>query len=442
MTSFQLESLESRTLLSISYSVTDLGTLGGGLTSALGVSAKGLVVGESRTAANLNHAFSWNGNIADLGTLGGLSSSAAGINSAGAIVGNSLNAGRLQRAFLDQAGTMRDLGTLGGTSALATAIDEGGAVVGSAAVANGAQHAFYWSGGKMRDLGTLGGTTSIATAMSSAGVVGQSDLAGGGFRGFLSLRGQVTQLSTLSRNTRANAINDRGQIAGFSFNRRSRQHAVVWQNGGLTDLGTLGGDASSALGINHWGQVVGQSNLTGTSTDHAFLWQGGTLVDLNGHISTAGWVLSSATAINDAGQIVGKGSHNGKTAAFLLTPVGDTIAPIASLSAPTLTLGGGMYYRFTVTYTDNSAVAFAKIDSSDITVTGPAGWSNWARLVSVAPTSNDSPLAAIYEVKGPGGRWDATDDGSYTISVNAGQVSDTTGNTMAAGVVGAFRVSI
>ena len=59
-----------------SYSVIDLGTLGGGYSRAGDINASGQVVGESNS-----HAFLWqSGIMTDLGTLGGSDSTANGIN--------------------------------------------------------------------------------------------------------------------------------------------------------------------------------------------------------------------------------------------------------------------------------------------------------------------------------------------------------------------------
>lgn len=69
----------------------------------------------------------------------------------------------------------------------------------------------------------------------------------------------------------------------------------------MKDLGTLGGDRSSAADINNSGQVVGWSYTSGSQQEHAFLYSNGSMKDLG----TLGRDASYATAINDSGQIVG-----------------------------------------------------------------------------------------------------------------------------------------
>lgn len=67
----------------------------------------------------------------------------------------------------------------------------------------------------------------------------------------------------------------------------------------LTHLGGLGGDSTRATAINDRGQVVGWSQ-TSSDVPHAFLWEGGVMKDLG-----TGGVHSTANAINDAGQVAG-----------------------------------------------------------------------------------------------------------------------------------------
>ena len=68
----------------------------------------------------------------------------------------------------------------------------------------------------------------------------------------------------------------------------------------LFNLGTLGGDFSSALAINDRGEIVGWGTHS-DGTMHAFRYEHGLLSELNARNSDQ-WI---ASAINDAGQIVG-----------------------------------------------------------------------------------------------------------------------------------------
>jgi probable HAF family extracellular repeat protein len=73
----------------------------------------------------------------------------------------------------------------------------------------------------------------------------------------------------------AHAINDRGQVVGWSYTVANKVHAFVWTSkNGIKDLGTLPGDAvqeSVAYNINNLGQVVGYS-IAEDGTRHAVIW--------------------------------------------------------------------------------------------------------------------------------------------------------------------------
>src|SRR5262249_51856110 len=88
-TRLAIESLESRQLLS-TYTIEDLGTLGGNESLSNAINAEGQVVGSAQLANGTSHAVLWNPGQAgkDLGTLGGSTSTALGINILGDVVGN------------------------------------------------------------------------------------------------------------------------------------------------------------------------------------------------------------------------------------------------------------------------------------------------------------------------------------------------------------------
>jgi probable HAF family extracellular repeat protein len=322
--------------LTRTYTVTDLGTLGGSESTALALSNHAEVVGSSSLLGDAaGRAFLWQkGKMINLGTIGTGDSFATAINNRHEVVGGFFLTDGSTHAFLWQRGKMTDLGTLGGPGSLATAINLFGQVVGYSETAeiddeSGEHivHAFLWEKGKMKDLGALlGGPTtySVATGINRDGqVVGVS--AG---HGFLWDNGVTTDLGALGGTfSEADAINNRGQIVGRSRLADSiEDHPFLWQIGTMQDLGFPPGAGPSksigAMGINTSTQVVGV--VTSDLGNQAFLWQNGVMSDLNELIpATSGWQLYTVEAINRLGQIAGtgfSGEFHSNPHALLLDP--------------------------------------------------------------------------------------------------------------------------
>jgi polygalacturonase len=125
----------------------------------------------------------------------------------------------------------------------------------------------------------------------------------------------------------------------------------------------------------------------------------------------------------------------------LFSPLADSTPPTASATAANITTAGGTTYDFTVTYSDNVAVNASTIDSSDVRVIGSNGFNQLASLVSVNPSGNGTPRTATYRITAPDGVWDETDNGTYTLALQANQVGDTSGNFVAADTLGTFLVN-
>ena len=123
----------------------------------------------------------------------------------------------------------------------------------------------------------------------------------------------VTDLGTLGGNTIARDINNSSQVAGQSQNTSGQLRAFFWENGQMTNLGTLGGPTSAGRGINGSGQVVGFSRISSTNNQmRAFLAEkgaGGTMSMTNLGTLT-GFSSSEAWHINDSGVAVGRSYNN------------------------------------------------------------------------------------------------------------------------------------
>ena len=121
---------------------------------------------------------------------------------------------------------------------------------------------------------------------------------------------------------------------------------------------------------------------------------------------------------------------------------GDTTPPVASLSAPNVTITDSSY-RFNVTYSDpGDAICTSTLGSKDILVTGLNGFSQPANFVDVDDPTDGSPRTATYKITPPGGAWTPAANGTYTISMQANQVLDHHGNFVVGGSIGTFEVGI
>ncbi|HET6246247.1 MAG TPA: DNRLRE domain-containing protein [Tepidisphaeraceae bacterium] len=118
--------------------------------------------------------------------------------------------------------------------------------------------------------------------------------------------------------------------------------------------------------------------------------------------------------------------------------IADTQPPAAAISAPAVVSAGGGTEIVTVHYTDNIGINLSSIGLGNLSVSGPGGP---LTVTSDSVSGSGQSVTVAYTVQAPGSGWDASDDGTYNVAINANQVRDTSGN-VAPVTLGSFAVNI
>ncbi len=170
---------------------------------------------------------------------------------------------------------------------------------------------FLWRGGQLIDLGHLGVRDTAPTAINERGVIvgdGVSMIDGAyTYRGFHWQRGDMTAFGL----DHAEDINDLGQIIGYDCGVEESEYKCkgkLWRNGRARTINGLpAGDGATSdtytdpFAINNWGQVVGWSYL-GNGIYRAFIWFAGMTTELG---VLPGTTDSAALDVNNFGTVIG-----------------------------------------------------------------------------------------------------------------------------------------
>jgi probable HAF family extracellular repeat protein len=300
----------------VQYQVSNLDSLGGTSSGGNSINDQTWAAGYSKlTGDQARHATLWrNGALTDLGTLGGPNSSVTWNvkNTEGIIVG------------ISQTADPEPLGEFWSSWVFYSGPDNIGFI----------NLGFVWEGGQMRGLPNFaGGNNGFATGANNfRQAVGWAENGVHDptcvspqvlqFRPAIWELGppdQIQELPLIPGDTSgaATAINDNGQAVGISgicdqaVGRHTAKHAVLWENGGVTDIGNLGAEWwNTPTAINQRGDIVGFAGdpaFVEGDIVHAFMW---TREDGIRHLKplprrTPKHVDSEAYGINEARQVVG-----------------------------------------------------------------------------------------------------------------------------------------
>ncbi|MBB5957105.1 putative HAF family extracellular repeat protein [Saccharothrix tamanrassetensis] len=292
-------------------SVTELPALPGQTASVAGVNDFGQVAGSS-SGNGPQHAVLWHrGKTTDLGR-----GNATAINRRGQVLGLEYLSGSgtyVQHPRIWHNGTTTDIAPSGSGWVSATAINSAGAVPMTYSTSPYGYHqeaASLWKDGRQQGLQLAGGPHLTISVINDAGLVAGSHLPmfGTDSHAFRCREASCGRLPSVPGTGRyaVSAANESGVVVGTRDNQPLR-----WEGEGVTVLpGGVGGVAANPQAINERGDIVGWTQ-DATGTKRATVWRGGrqVVLDVPGP--------AEALAISDSGDIVGWSSASGQRQAFL-----------------------------------------------------------------------------------------------------------------------------
>lgn len=106
-------------------------------------------------------------------------------------------------------------------------------------------------------------------------------------------------------------------------------------------------------------------------------------------------------------------------------------------------LRSGRAYTITVAYADGAGLNPSTFSDANLLITGPKSFSAPAQFVRAHPRGRGGTLwLATYRVVNAAGAWSASNNGTYTITLQGGQVADPSGHAAPAGILGTFVVDV
>ncbi len=380
-------------LLYTSSAVQDLGLPAGGYSSFVvkAINESAWIVGNARKPSPpgpyyedpyevaFHDGSGWT--VIDTSSLG-RTSNAIGINNAGQVIGNSGPELFMPNTpWLYERGNVVQLGPSSSSFSTAVDISDAGAIVGYLGPDYSPISMWLYRDGEWQELGTQG---VVATAVNESGTIlaFRPRIPGVGRSAVLWRDGVTSGVPTsgcwpsrpipLAVDFYAVALNDRDEVAGYGAS--GAVYACLYSSGASIDLGTLGGNSSRAQSLNNRGQVAG-SSFDSQGQIRPFVHADGAMLDV-ADLEGVGSTLQLGNAnelqvtINDGPYLLVVATDTAAepdtlAAAYLLTPVAPTVTLTAgSVEAPV---------RTPVTLTWNSQSANSCVATGGVSGDGWAG---------------------------------------------------------------------
>ncbi|MBX7105464.1 MAG: hypothetical protein K1X57_15370 [Gemmataceae bacterium] len=292
----------------------------------------------------------------------------------------------------------------------------------------------------------LGSTISSNTASGDIG----ANVSGGAI--FLEGSSATILQSTITNNQAPTGSG----VFGDAFAVVTLGSSIIAGNGTTPDLADRGDFAWYSIGNNLIGNGKSASSLSTLDTD---IVGGVTTPNVdpllaplanNGGSNKTHAILPGSPAIDSGRNFLGRQTDqrgsgyvrsvgNSDIGAFEYQATG---VPRASVSIPAVSSPGATSCEVTVTYFDDTGIDVATIGAGDILIHGPGGFATAAKLTKVDSPVNGSPREAYYRFTPPGGSWDATDIGQYSVSIANGSVADISGSFVPGGVNTEFGIDL
>jgi len=202
---------------------------------------------------------------------------------------------------------------------------------------------------------------------------------------------------------------------------------ISWGSVGDGDLQLIGpdGEPVSAVLLNRLPPIPGTGQLTAV---YRFAARGGTWDSTdNGEYFLR---MVPRAVLETTGFEVAPRISDAESAPHTLRPYNLFFNnPTAARESEAL-IDGGTFMDITVRYTDAAGaprgISFASLDNNDLELVGPNGY---AALGTLFAASVPAPFERLvtYRFTAPGGAWDLSDNGSYTVRTRFNQVNDEQG---------------